>query len=107
MSERLRDCVRRAGVVDDALGMLNVMRCLESQELKTRFDAAEKRLAQYCDKKNRDLTGIYSERARKIQREAKANIALFGQRISDHKACCLICKSETEGPPPTDRGTAR
>jgi hypothetical protein len=94
-----RDFVRRPDVVDDAVGVLNAMPCSIYKDLKIRFDSAQNRHAQYSDKKSRDLTGDYSERAKNIQREARANMTLFGQRMLDHRACCLVCKSEFEGHP--------
>ena len=91
--------VRSNDAVDDAPSVLTAISCAAYKDLKTRFDSAQKRFAQYCDQKHRDLAGEYSERARNVQREAKANMTLFGQRIFDHKVGCLVCTSETANPP--------
>ena len=88
---------RRAEIGDDAVGLLNLELCPEYKALKTRFDSARDRYAQFSDKKNCDLIGAYSERATKIRRETRANMALLGQHMFDHRASCLICWSETKG----------
>jgi len=92
--------VRYDDAVDDASGVFTAIHCSEYRDLKTRFDSAQKRFVQYCDQKHRDLTGEYAERARNIQREAKANMTLVGQYMCDHKGRCPVCKSETAIPPP-------
>jgi hypothetical protein len=90
--------VRHNGAVDDAPHVFTAISCWEYKDLKTRFDSAQKRFVQYCDQKHRDLAGEYSERARNVQREAKANMTLFGQRMFDHKVSCLVCTSESVTP---------
>jgi hypothetical protein len=96
MFKEPRDFVRRPDLADDTVGMLTAMPCSQHNDLISRFGSAQKRYAQYSDEKNRDLVGGYSERAKNIQREARANMTLFGQRILDHRACCMVCKTATE-----------
>jgi hypothetical protein len=92
--------VRYDDTVHGAPAVFTGTSCSEYRDLKTRFDSAQTRFVQYCDQKHRDLIGEYSERARNIQREAKANMTLFGQHMCDHKGLCPVCKSETAIPPP-------
>jgi hypothetical protein len=92
-----RTVERREKADDDAVGIMSALLCPEYKDLKTRFGSAEERYAQYSDKRNRDVIGAYSERARNIRREARANMILLSQRMCDHRANCLICRNETKG----------
>jgi hypothetical protein len=100
MFTRSSPFVRRDDAVGDAPGVFTTILCSEYRDLKTRFDSAQKRFVQYCDQNHRDLAGENSERAKNVQREAKANMTLFGQHMFDHKGHFLVCKSKTTIPPP-------
>jgi hypothetical protein len=91
-----RNGERREKAGDDAVEIMSALLCPEYKYLKTRFGCAEERYAQYSDKRNRDVIGAYSERARNIRREARANMILLSQRMCDHRANCLICRNETK-----------
>jgi hypothetical protein len=92
-----RTVERQEKAVDDAVRIVSALLCPEYKDLKTRFGSAEERYAQYSDKRNRDVAGAYSERAKNIRREARANMILLSQRMCDHRARCLICRYKTKG----------
>jgi hypothetical protein len=72
------------------------MHCSESKDMQAKFESAQSRYRRYSDKNHRDLVGLFSERAKTIQREEKANMTLLTQRMLDHRVTCLVCKQEAK-----------
>ena len=70
------------------------MPCPTYQDLKVRFELAQRRFAQFRDKANHDLISLYTGRATNIQREERANMTLLTQQMLDHRATCPICKHD-------------
>jgi hypothetical protein len=66
--------------------------CAEYQQLKSQYESARSRWAQYA---NRHLKGTSERQSKQIRKEELANMTIFSVRMNVHRQKCPVCKGET------------
>lgn len=94
MLRTIRDSVTKAMTVGHAVDVLARTICPECQTLHTQLQVAHERYTRSCFLQESYSMEGSPDRIRKLQREGRANIRAWTQRMVEHEATCLARNGE-------------